>query len=409
MSITLIGINHKTAPIEIREQFAFTENQLSDALLDLQAKLNLHGALILSTCNRIEIICSNTDSTSIINWLLSYRCVNWHGEFYCYQNEHAVEHAMKVASGIDSLVLGEPQILGQFKKAYHTSDQLNLIDTELRIACEHVFSATKTLRHKTAIGHCPISIAFSAVKLAQENIHDLSKRHVLLVGSGDTVALLCKHLSLLEIHSLTIINRTLTKAQQLAKQFNATALPLTALSDILPQSDIVISATDSTQPIIHSEMLMNHLNNRNTLMIDLGVPRNIDPAVAKLDGVILHCVDDIQSLITKNTLQRSHAAKQANEMINKFVTDYQHKLKVQATSDVICSMRNYAQVLRDEELNRSLKKLAQGLAPEVVLKEFAYALTNKLTHQPSINLKMASIKENTALLAAARQLFSVVE
>lgn len=410
MHITLIGINHKTTPLAIREQLAITDNVLNHALSDLQTRLNVSGAIILSTCNRVEVICTHTDKDTIIDWLLSYHHINaWQGEFYCYQDEAAVRHAIKVAAGIDSLVLGEPQILGQFKQAYHASDQLGLINTTLRNACEHVFCTAKAIRHKTAIGHCPVSVAFSAVKLVQQKMQDLSQQQVLLIGAGDTAKLLCRHLRSLQIGSLTIVNRTLSKAQQLAKQFNATAQPLAALNDILTQMDIVISAANSDQPIIHTNMLLKRADQHPIAMIDLGVPRNIDPTVAELDHVVLHCVDDIQLLLSKNTLQRSHAAMQAEDIIAQSITQYQQKLKVRAISHTICSLRSHTEKLRDQALAQSLEELAKGLDPKIVLQKLANRLTNKFTHQPCVNLQTAGIEENTALLAAARQLFSIVD
>ena len=411
MSICLAGLNHKTAPVDIRESIAFTESTLPVALQDLQDNLNISGALILSTCNRVEILCSNATKRDIIDWLKAFHNVtdNIENHLYHYQDETAVEHAMKVASGIDSLVMGEPQILGQFKRAYQISDDSGLIDSTLRAACQHVFTAAKAVRHETAISHCPVSVAFSAVKLAHQALAEIPENNVLLIGAGETAKLLCKHLQSMDVNNLTIVNRTLAKAEKLATEFDASAQPLSELSRLLPEADIVISATGSEQPIISIDMLENVKRNHNILMIDLAVPRDIEPAIGDLNHVTLHCVDDIKTLIQKNTLQRSHAAIQANTMIEQFVLTYQDKLKTQAASGTICSIRSHAEMLRDEELAKALKQLKMGMDPELVLQQFANALTNKFTHRPSVNLQSASIAGNEEMLAIAQQLFSQID
>ena len=359
MSLCLVGLNHKTAPVDIRESIAFTESTLSVALQDLRQHLNISGALILSTCNRVEILCSNVTAQDIINWLKTFHTITGHIEnhLYHYHNEKAVEHAMRVASGIDSLVLGEPQILGQFKQAYQTSDALGLIDPVLRTACQSVFTAAKAVRHETAISHCPVSVAFSAVKLARQSLVDISEHTAVLIGAGETVKLLCKHLQSLNIDNLIIVNRTLAKAEKLAAEFNASAVPLSKLHDVLPKANIVISATGSEHPLITMNLLKTIKYRQNTLMIDLAVPRDIEPVIGELDHVTLYCIDDIKTLIQKNTLQRSHAAIQANTMIEQCVLAYQNKLKAQIASGTICSIRSHAEMLRDEELAKAFKAI----------------------------------------------------
>lgn len=407
MSICLIGLNHKTAPIEIRESVAFTEASLPAALRSLQTELNIPGAVILSTCNRVEILCSHAKPAQVIRWLLQFHQVNNRvaNHCYAYEGNAAIKHAMQVASGIDSLVLGEPQILGQFKQAYQTSDEAGLLDPKLRHACEHIFAAAKAVRYETAISHCPVSVAFSAIKLAQQTMADMPEHSVLLIGAGETANLLCKHLQSMQVNSLTIANRTLASAQQLAKQYDAQAATLTQLPELLSKADIVISATNSDAPLITHAMLAKLDRKQTLLMIDLAVPRDIDPTVAELDYVTLQCVDDIQQLIQNNTLQRSQAATQANAMIETFVMAYQRKRKARAADGTICSIRQHAESLRDAELDKALKQLAAGADPETVLRQFAHSLTNKFTHKPSINLQSAGAEDNDLLLTAAEKLF----
>lgn len=409
MSICLIGLNHKTAPIDVREQLAITHVDLPAALADFQQQFNHAGLLILSTCNRVELLASHISAKDLIQWLSSYHQINHSLEpyCYCYENEHAIEHAMQVACGIDSLVLGEPQILGQFKQAYQMSKTAGVLDSDLELACQHIFNAAKAVRHETAIGHCPVSVAFSAIKLAHKTIEDIPEHHVLLVGAGETAKLICKHLQALGVHRLTIVNRTLEKAELLSQKFTAHARPLSALPHLVSQADIIITATNSPRPLITEDMIQQPLHQRGILMIDLSVPRNIAPTINAYDFVNLHCVDDLKMLIQNNTLQRSQAATQANAMIEQFIQDYQDKLKMRHASGIISSLHAYATSLRDEALEKALKQLEIGMPAEAVLKQFANTLTNQFTHHPSIALKTASIEGDYSMLTAANRLFTL--
>jgi len=411
MNLIAIGINYKTAPVALREQLAITDADLPTALQSLTDTYATE-AIIVSTCNRIEIYAMGTTPEAVQAWLTQYQKLDpelLEAHWYSYSDADAVAHAMKVAAGLDSMVLGEPQILGQFKHAVQVATDIGCLHNGLKNICHKIFEAAKAVRHQTAIGHCPVSVAFSAVKLAQQTLADLTQHKALVIGSGQTARLLAQHLQSSGIAHITIANRTLENAQLLAEQVDGAAMTLTELPTALIDADIVISATDSDSIIITQQMLASIKRQAPLLIIDIAVPRDIDPSVADLPNVILHCIDDIQQTIHQNTLQRSQAAMQAHDIIEAHLQAFLIERKARQATASLCTFRQHIETISQELLDKSLKQLHSGQDPEEVLKQFSHKLTQRLMHQPSLNIHRASSEGHSELMQLAHKLFDIPE
>jgi len=413
MSLITLGINHKTAPLDLRERLAFTPQTLPEALLSLKKLAHVDEASILSTCNRTELYCvTNKDNDrAIIQWFSQFHGLEENQikeHLYLHAHEETVRHAMEVASGLDSMVLGEPQIAGQMKDAYAIANENGTIGQLLGKLFQRAFAVSKQVRTDTDIGSSPVSVAFAAVSLAKQIFGDLKQTTVLLVGAGETIELATRHLHSQGVRKIIIANRSVERAQKLADEFQGEAISLQHISDHLHKSDIVIASTASPLPIIGKGTVERALKQRRhepIFMVDLAVPRDVEPEVNDLDDVYLYSVDDLQSVIEENMESRLQAAEQAREIIDVQVSHFLDWQRSLGAVDIIAQIRQHTQDLSNEVLRKAKKQLAAGQNAEEVLNFLANTLTNKFLHQPSTKLRQASQDERDDVLNIAQDLF----
>ena len=404
MSIIAIGLNHKTAPVDIREHLTFGPDIIVAALRNLTEKQGIEEAVILSTCNRTEIYCTGTpdQSQALCKWASQFHGldpVNVNPYLYTLQDESATDHLLRVSSGLDSLILGEPQILGQVKAAYQTASDAGTIGKLLQRLFQHTFSAAKQVRTDTAIGSSPVSVAFAAVSLAKQIFSDTSDQTALLIGAGETIELAARHLHQQGIKRIIVANRTWEKAHDLASQFDGYAIGLTEIPTHLAEADIVISSTASPLPILGKGTVESALKQRKhqpIFMVDIAVPRDIEPEVSKLEDVYLYTVDDLQEVIQDSLRSRQEAADQAKEIIDLQTHEFIAWLRSLDAVNLIQNYRSQAEATRDEVLLRAQRLLENGKSPEEALQFLAHTLTNKLLHVPSSKLREASSNGNKA-------------
>lgn len=396
-----LGISHKTAPIAVREKLAFSPERIPMALKALKDQSQIQEIALLSTCNRTEIYCHAPDGVltphspsvvqSLMSWWQGYQQTDFDTEpyWYFYSDRQAVKHMMRVASGLDSMLLGEPQILGQLKLAYQMAHQEGTLGKQLSRWFQMSFSVAKRIRTQTEIAKHPISMAYAAVNLAKQIFADLSKSHVLLVGAGENIELILQHLQAKEVSQLSVVNRTLEKAQQLADKAQCRAYPLSQLESLLAQADIVITSINAQSPIIEEQQILPILKQkrRPLLMIDLGVPRNIDPLLGQHEDIYLYSVDDLQHRMTENLKSRESAAQKAEGIIDSASIAFEHWIASQTNHRLISQLRKSADQIRHQTLQSALKELEKGKDPQVVLTQFAHRLTQKLIHQPTVALR----------------------
>jgi glutamyl-tRNA reductase len=418
MPLITVGVNHKTAPVSIRERVAFAPEKMIDALSSLISEKKANEAVIVSTCNRTELYCSVEDFSrvdDVIAWLGQYHGIalsELKQYCYTYSNDDSVRHIMRVASGLDSLILGEPQILGQVKSAYAVSQEGSCIGPELDSLFQRAFSVAKRVRTDTAIGENPVSIAFAAVSLAQRIFADIRNSTALLIGAGQTIELVARHLKENGIKRIIVANRTLARAEALANELNAEAIMLGEIGDYLSQADIVISSTASQLPIIGKGMVERATSQRRhspMLLIDIAVPRDIEPEVEEVNDAYLYTVDDLHSVIEENVRARQDAAKAAEEMIEEGVNSYRRVVESRKVSDLIVTFRKSAELIKNAELEKALKGLERGQSPEQVLNKLAHGLMNKLIHSPTRYLRDAGADADQNALTIASNVLGIYE
>ena len=416
MTLLAFGINHKTAPVDIREKVAFAPDKLGVALQELLTLTAVNEAAIVSTCNRTELYCdlSEADSAEVVAWFRAYHSLSAEEldpYIYTHLDNQAVQHILRVASGLDSLVLGEPQILGQIKDAYHTASQAGAIGHLLNRLFQHTFSVAKEVRTDTAIGSSPVSVAFAAVSLAKQIFSDLSEHTALLIGAGDTIELVARHLNEQGIKHLIVANRTVERAMTLANQFmHSEAIALADIPERLADADMIISSTASQLPILGKgavESALKSRKHRPMFMVDIAVPRDIEPEVGALSDVYLYTVDDLHEVIEEGRQSREEAAEQAQEIIENQVEHYMGWLRSLEAVDTIRGYREQAERLRDEAMQHARRQLAAGRDPEAVMSELARVLTQKLLHQPTVQMNRAAFEGREELLEAVRELFNL--
>ncbi|HOB63125.1 MAG TPA: glutamyl-tRNA reductase [Candidatus Competibacteraceae bacterium] len=413
MPLLALGLNHRTAPVDVRERVAFDSNRLDTALRDLLDHGGAREAAILSTCNRTELYCGlkGEDGQQVVEWLGDYhliRTADLQPYLYQHVDQRAVRHILRVASGLDSMVLGEPQILGQVKAAYHAANSAGALGSRLERLFQHTFAVAKQVRTDTRIGASPVSVAFAAVSLAKQIFADLPKRTALLIGAGDTVELVTRHLHENGIGRLVVANRTLERAHALVTPFDGFAIALEEIPAHLAEADIVISATASPGLMLEAAMMRQCLKQRRhrpMFMVDLAVPRDIDPAAADLEDVYLYTVDDLKSIIQDNLRSRQTAAAQAEEIIDNQVEHFMAWLRAQDSAASIRALRQQAEAVRDETVARAQRQLAQGRDPLEVLNAMANTLTNKLIHTPCAGLREAAAQGDVDMLNLIKSLY----
>ncbi|ETX09514.1 glutamyl-tRNA reductase [Marinomonas ushuaiensis DSM 15871] len=418
MPLITVGVNHKTAPVSIRERVAFAPEKMIDALSSLISARKANEAVIVSTCNRTELYCSVEDfsqTEGIVEWLGQYHGIDQlELQKYCYThcNDDSVRHVMRVASGLDSLILGEPQILGQVKSAYAVSQEGACLGPELESLFQRAFSVAKRVRTDTAIGENPVSIAFAAVSLAQRIFADIRNSTALLIGAGQTIELVARHLKENGIQRIIVANRTLARAEALANELNAEAIMLGDIGEYLSQADIVISSTASQLPIIGKGMVERATSQRRhspMLLIDIAVPRDIEPEVEDVKDAYLYTVDDLHSVIEENVRARQDAAKAAEQMIEEGVDSYRRAIESRKVSDLIVTFRQSAEAVKNTELEKALKGLEMGQSPEQVINKLAHGLMNKLIHSPTRYLRDAGADADQDALTIASNVLGIYE
>ncbi|MEO4047674.1 glutamyl-tRNA reductase [Pseudomonas sp. CAU 1711] len=417
MAFLALGINHKTASVDVRERVAFTPEQLVEALQQLCRVTPSREAAILSTCNRSELYLEQDrlDADEVLRWLADYHRLSLdelRACAYVHEDNEAVRHMMRVAAGLDSMILGEPQILGQMKSAYAVAREAGTVGPLLGRLFQATFSTAKTVRTDTAIGENPVSVAFAAVSLAKQIFADLHRSQALLIGAGETISLVARHLHDQGVKRIVVANRTLERASQLAEQFGAHAVLLADIPQELAHSDIVISSTASQLPILGKgavERALKQRKHKPMFMVDIAVPRDIEPEVGELDDVYLYTVDDLHEVIEENLKSRQGAAQAAEELVAAGAEDFMLRLRELAAVDVLKAYRQQAERLRDEELSRAQRLLANGASAEEALAQLARGLTNKLLHAPSVQLKKISADGRFEALAVAQELFALDE
>jgi len=417
MAFLALGINHKTASVAVRERVAFTPEKLVEALRELCRLTPSREAAILSTCNRSELYLEQDALAvdEVLAWLADFHPLNvaeLRDCAYVHADEAAVRHMMRVACGLDSLVLGEPQILGQMKSAYAVAREAGTVGPLLGRLFQATFSTAKTVRTDTAIGENPVSVAFAAVSLAKQIFADLHRSQALLIGAGETITLVARHLYEQGVKRIVVANRTLERASQLAEQFGAHAVLLSEIPNELVNSDIVISSTASQLPILGKGAVERALKQRRykpIFMVDIAVPRDIEPEVGNLDDVYLYTVDDLHEVIEENLKSRQGAARAAEELVANGADEFMLRLRELAAVDVLKAYRQQCESLRDEELAKAQRALANGSPAEEVLQQLARGLTNKLLHAPSVQLKKLTAAGRLDALALAQELFALDE
>ena len=405
MSLLALGINHKTAPVALRERVTFSPETLNHAIESLRQQPLVQAGVVLSTCNRTELYLSMEQPEDvppqdlhkqIVDWLCAYHKLSpdeVNKSLYWYQDNDAVNHLMRVASGLDSLVLGEPQILGQVKKAYTESQREQSMSADLERLFQKPFSVAKRVRTETDIGASAVSVAFAACTLARQIFESLSEVNVLLVGAGETIELVARHLREHKVRHMMIANRTRERAQALADEVNAEVITLPEIDERLAQADIIISSTASPLPIIGKGMVERALKarrNQPMLFVDIAVPRDIEPEVGKLASAYLYSVDDLHSIIQSNLAQRKAAAVQAEHIVQQESANFMAWLRAQGAVETIRDYRSQADQMRAEAEAEALAAIAQGADVETVIHKLAHRLTNRLIHAPTKSLQQAA-------------------
>ncbi|WP_199776368.1 glutamyl-tRNA reductase [Pseudoalteromonas sp. T1lg122] len=415
MTIVALGINHKTASVELREKVAFSPEQMSEALQQLSGHAHFNEAVIVSTCNRTEIYCSlaERNSQTLLHWLASFHGLDEQelsSNIYYHEGNEAINHLMRVSCGLDSLVLGEPQILGQIKQAYHNAKTHDAIGVTFDRLFQKTFSVAKQVRTETDIGASAVSVAYAAVNLAKHIYGKLDKTNVLLIGAGETIELVAKHLYQNDPQKITVANRTIERAKILASDVNADVIALAQLPERLHDADIVISSTASTLPIIGKGVVEQALKKRRhkpMLFIDIAVPRDIESQVGELDAAYLYSVDDLQAIVSENIAAREQAAEQAQAIIRSRTDEFAMWLRSLDSVDLIRHYRNDVQDIKSELVEKALGQLQAGKEAEKVILELANKLTNRLMHAPTRAIQDAAKKGEAAELSQLKKMLGI--
>jgi glutamyl-tRNA reductase len=400
MSFFALGVNHQTASVELREQIAFNPENLSALLAEQSQHPELNDLVVVSTCNRTEVYAMSEHPEQVLDWLAHVNGIDVQQlsrHVYRYENAQAVSHLMRVASGLDSLMLGEPQILGQVKTALALAKDSHTVSQQLNRIFEYAFYAAKRVRSETAVGSHAVSMGYAVAQLALQVFSHPEKLTVMVVAAGEMNSLVAKHLAEMGVAKIIICNRTRaraeTLAQEIAHRVEVEIIEFDQLAANLHRADVISSCTGSLHQVIAYPEVKAALKKRRyqqMLLVDLAVPRDIDPKIENLDGVYLYGVDDLQSVIDENLAQRRQAAVEAEVMVNQLVTELVTHQKVQQAGATIHAYREHGESLRQEELNLAMARIAKGEDAVQVMQEFSYRLTQKLLHPTSILLREAA-------------------
>lgn len=413
MQLLAFGINHQTAPLQIREQVAFHAERMDAALRDFIKSGTVKEAAILSTCNRTEIYCNTLDQNAALDWLAHYHHINRVSidpYLYTLPSVEAARHAFRVASGLDSMVLGETQILGQMRQAARMAEQAGTLGIVLHKLFQHTFSVAKDVRTSTEIGANSVSMAAAAVRLAERIFPSISQQNVLFIGAGEMIELCAAHFGARNPKHITVANRTLARAQALADRYHGSSIALNELPEQLGNYDIVVTSTASSLPILGKGMVERALKvrrHRPIFMVDLAVPRDIEAEVGELADVFLYSVDDLGSIVQQGMDSRQSQVNQAEVIIEASVQQFSHWMETRELVPTIRGLRDQAERMRRHEVERALKLLAKGESPDHVLDLLSRSLTNKLMHPPTHALNHAKDTERQELVALLSRLYSL--
>ncbi|MBT4923410.1 MAG: glutamyl-tRNA reductase [Candidatus Thioglobus sp.] len=397
--IAILSVNHQLASVEVREKVAFASNNLANALNNLKAIDGISACVILSTCNRSEIVVvSDSKNTKEIlsNYLSDTHQIERESldpYFSYFESGDAVNHICQVATGLDSLVLGEPQILGQLKDAYHVAKETGTLNKLLEKLFQHAFSTAKKVRTDTQIGSSPVSIAYCAVKLSEKIFANLDEQTVLLIGAGEMIELCAQHLDQKGVKNMIVANRTVENAKKIAILYGAKSISLKKFSDVIHLADIIISSTAASVPIIGKGLIETALKQRKhkpMFMLDIAIPRDIEPEVAQLDDVFLYTIDDLEQVVSDNIDNRQREKTMAEEIIKEQNKNFENWLKSLPSEQVVQSYRSGANSIKETAIEEALKKLKNGGDSEQIIRKLADQLTNKLLHTPFQNIKQSS-------------------
>ncbi len=405
------GLNHKTAPIEVRETLALSAEQqtiLLDALLDLPV---VHEAAILSTCNRTELYCDIQNPDLLLPWFANHfhlALEQIQAYLYVLNDQDAIKHVMRVASGLDSMMLGESQILGQMKQAFQNAETQGTIGVELRQIFQFVFGASKRIRNQSGVGQHATSVAFAAAKLIQQQFPNVQDLSVLLIGSGETASLVAKYLFQHGCRNFTIASRTAQHSHQLAEQYTGQIISIHDIDTALANADVIVSATACPYPFVSESMVSAALAQRQQapmFLLDLAVPRDIESQVGDLPHITLYNIDDLERLTQEGLQQRQTAALHAEKLIDYELQTFTHQHRVLRAKELICDYRSTMQALAEQELQRAMQRLAKGTDQFDVMLEFSQRLIKKFTHIPTIGLRQAALDQRDEILDLAHYLF----
>ena len=415
MNFQLIGVNHNSAPLDVREQLAVPEARLPEAIGALVKQPGVEEGMVLSTCNRVELLASTSQSADLRTFLCSYFGVNpeaLHSHLYEFQEREAVRHVFRVAASLDSMVVGEPQILGQVKEAYTVARGLGAVHSALEALLSRAFAVAKRVRTETAIGSSSVSVASVAVQLAEKIFGSLDGKTVYLVGAGKMAELAARHLIAHGAGKIIVSNRTHERAVQLAEAFGGEAVPFDRLHEVAERADIILTSTGASEPIFrkeHGEKLIKGRRNQPVFFIDIAVPRNVAPEVNKLDGLFLYDVDDLQSIASSNSTERKKEAQRAEQIVESEVTRFAARMKSLAVVPTILSLQEYCETIRQAELDRVRGKLGQ-ITPEqeAAIEAATRGIINKLLHTPITTLKSSAAHPEAATIEEmVRRLFNL--
>ncbi|MCZ6889506.1 MAG: glutamyl-tRNA reductase [Gammaproteobacteria bacterium] len=415
MAILAYGLNFRTAAIDLRERIAFPSDDIRRALTSLRKSVpQVSEVAILSTCNRTELYCAVDDNrASIAEWIAQDRIVtpsDLSSVAYSFWDDDAARHIMRVAAGLDSQVLGEPQIMGQVKTAYDVARDVGTLGPQLNLLSQITLNVAKQVRSETDIGRNPVSVAYAAVVMAQQIFSTLTDTRALLIGAGQTIELVAKHLLENGVKHISIANRTLPSAQKLAEVVRGTAMHLDDIDHYLHEFDVVISSTGSAAPILHKagvEAAIKRRRHRPVFMVDIAVPRDIDPTVGELKDVYLYTIDDLTGIIEENAASRRSEADKAEVLIQQGAVRYQRERRVHADGALVQQFRSLADDIRADQVARALSRLESGVDPAEVLERLGRDLTNKLIHPQTVAIRNASADGHPDLLEYLRTLYKL--
>ena len=413
MQLALVGLSHKTAPVEIRERFAFNGEALKGALTSLVGLGEIKEAMILSTCNRVEVVAESADDRRIREFLCEFHCVQADAiakHLYSFRNADAIRHVFRVASSLDSMMVGEPQILGQVKEAYRIASDAGTVGMNLSALMSRAFAVAKRVRSETGISQSAVSVSYAAVELARKIFGSLSGKVVMIIGASKMSELAAKHLRRAGVSSVLVTNRTFERAVELAKVFEGAAVPFEHFHDHMDHADIIISSTGAPNFIISkplAEQIIHRRKNRPMFFIDIAVPRDIDPLVNEIDNAFLYDIDDLQQVIDTNVKERMSEATRAEEIVDREVEAFCTRMQAREVVPTIVQLRDTLEKLRRDEIERNRRQL-RDLPPEQAVDQITQALINKILHHPIAHLKeMAHDPQGPDVAEMIRKIFNI--